>query len=172
MGDKKGTQVKGKILTCFESTRPYDINVSMLWNTVYCYSLLPNIDIFWSNWSQFHVKKVNGRALHARPRCAFVRGKANFLKVWGLNFLVIRVCYVSRSDSLKSWILTKSHDSILRTAINCTHFTRAGITGILQGIEFCVVKYWHWVRFEDMLPMHLGILRALICLVSFYRQYF
>ena len=46
-----------------------------------------------------------------------LRGKSGFLEVWQLDFLVTRACYVSWSKTLKSWILKKSHVSIL--SINC-----------------------------------------------------
>ena len=96
-----------------------------------------------------------------------LQGRRFFLEMWQLDFLVIRLCYVSRSKTLKSWILKKSNGWVLSTAIKRTHSTRAGITRILQGIEFFVVKYWYWVKSEANLPKRLGILRALICLVSF-----
>ena len=40
--------------------------------------------------------------LHARSCFLFVRGRALFLEVRRVDFLVIRVCYVSRSNTLKS----------------------------------------------------------------------
>ena len=102
---------------------------------------------------------------HASCLTPILQGRRVFLKVWWLDFLVIRVCYVSRSKTLKSWISKRSNGSILSTAIKRTYFTRAGITRILQGIESFVVKYWHWVKSEANIPKRLGILRALICLV-------
>ena len=95
-----------------------------------------------------------------------LQGRRGFLEMWCLDFLVIRVCYVSRSKTLKSWILKKSNDWVLSTVINYTHPARAEITGILQGIESFVVKYWYWVKSEASIPKRLGILCALMCLVS------
>ena len=61
------------------------------------------------------------------------------------TLLVLSVCYESRSKPLRSWISEKVHSSFLSTAIKSikrTHPTRAAeITGMLQGIEFSVVKY-------------------------------
>ena len=101
-----------------------------------------------------------------------MRGRRVFLKMWRVDFLVIRVCYVSRSNTLKSWILEKFHDSILSTAIQHTHFKRAGITRIWRGIEFFIWRYPHWVKSEANIPNRLGILRAPICLVFWLHNYF
>ena len=57
-----------------------------------------------------------------------LQGRRIFLEMWWLNFLVIRVCYVSRPNAIKYWILKKSHDWVLSTVINCTHPARAEIT--------------------------------------------
>ena len=104
---------------------------------------------------------------HAWCLTPILQGRRVFLEMWWMDFLVIRVCYVSRSKTLKSWILKKLNGGVLSTAINYTHPARAEITGILQGIEFVVVKYWYWVKSEANIPKRLGILRAPIRLVSF-----
>ena len=99
-----------------------------------------------------------------------LQGRRVFLEMWGFDFLVTIVCCVSRSNTLKSWISKKSHGPILSNAIKRSpprELAIAGITGIWQGIESFVVKYWHWVKSEANIPKRLGILRALICLVSF-----
>ena len=90
-----------------------------------------------------------------------------FLETWPLQFLVIRVGCVSRSNPLKSWILKKSNVWVLSTVINYTHPARAEITGIWQRIECFVFKYRHWVKPEANIPNRLGILRTRISLVSF-----
>ena len=41
----------------------------------------------------------------------------------------------------KTGILKKLNGGVLSTAINYKHPARAGITGILQDIDFFVVKY-------------------------------
>jgi hypothetical protein len=105
-------------------------------------------------------------SLTSRSCLMFVQGRRVFLKVWRLNFLVIKVCYASRPNNFKSWILKKSHGWVLSTVIKRTYLTRAGITRIWQGIEFFVVKYWYWVKSEANKPERLEILRALICSVS------
>ena len=51
------------------------------------------------------------------------QGRRGFLEMWRLDFLVIRVCYVSRSKALKSWILKKSNCWVLSTATNLTTHT-------------------------------------------------
>ena len=104
---------------------------------------------------------------HAWCLTPILQGRRGFLEMWGSDFLVIRVCYASRSKSLRSWILKKSDGWVLSTVINYTHPARAEITGIWQGIDFFVVKYWHWVKSEANVPKHLEILRTPICLVSF-----
>ena len=68
------------------------------------------------------------KTLHARSWFLFVRGRAQFLNMWRLNFLVIGVCHVSRTNALKSWILKKSHVWVLSTTIKRTYLPRAGIT--------------------------------------------
>ena len=108
---------------------------------------------------------------HASCLTPILQGRALFLEVWRVDFLVIRVCYVSRSNTLKSWILEKVHDSILSTAIYHTHFKRAGITGIWRGIEFFIWRYPHWVKSEANIPNRLGILRAPIYLVFCLHNY-
>ena len=109
---------------------------------------------------------------HASCLTPILQGRALFLEVWRVDFLVIRVCYVSRSNTLKSWILEKVHDSILSTAIYHTHFKRAGITGIWRGIEFFIWRYPHWVKSEANIPNRLGILRALMYLFVWLHNYF
>ena len=104
---------------------------------------------------------------HAWCLTPILQGSRDFLEMWRLNFLVPRVCYVSRPNTLKSWILKKSNGWVLSTVINYTHPARAEITGIWQGIESFVVKYWHWVKSEASIPMRLGILRTPVSLVSF-----
>ena len=99
-----------------------------------------------------------------------LQGRRFFFEMWRLNFLVIRVCYVSRSNTLKSWILKKSHAWVLSTVINYTHPARAEITGIWQRIEFFVVKYWHWVKSEANIPKRLRILRTPLCINIWNRK--
>jgi hypothetical protein len=41
-----------------------------------------------------------------------------------MNSLVIRKCYASRSNTLKSWILEKVNGWLLSTAIKHAHFKR------------------------------------------------
>ena len=106
---------------------------------------------------------------HAWCLTPILQGSRDFLEVWRLNFIVTRVCYIMYQGQIpliKSWILKKSHDWVLSNIINYTHPARAEITGIWQGIEFFVVKYWHWVKSEASIPKRLGILRTPVCLVS------
>ena len=66
------------------------------------------------------------------------RSKSNYLKILSNDFLVIRVCYVSRSNTLKSWISERIIIAFLRSRAFHTHFSRAEITGICMNM----VGYW------------------------------
>ena len=122
-------------------------------------------------WQQDQKTAYHYMRDHASCLTPILQGRRVFLEMWRLNFLVSRVCYVSRSNTLKSRILKKSHGWVLSTAINYTHPVRAEITGIWQGIESFVVEYWHWVKSEANIPKRLEILRTPISLVSFWHQY-
>ena len=97
-------------------------------------------------------------------------GKCNSsicLKLLPIVCPAIRVWYVSRPNTLKSWISEKIIVAFLRSRAFHAHFSRAGIMGIWRGIEFFIWRYPHWVKSEANIPKRLGILRAPICLVSF-----
>ena len=67
---------------------------------------------------------------------------------------------IVRFDSEHCYQLHTPHDNL----------TRVEITGLLQDVEFCAVKYWHSVKSEASMPARLGILRAIMCLVSLWHQ--
>ena len=90
-----------------------------------------------------------------------------YLKLLPIVCPAIRVWYVSRPNTLKSWISEKIIVAFLRSRAFHTHFSRAGIMGIWRGIEFFIWRYPHWVKSEANIPKRLGILRAPIYLVSF-----
>ena len=57
-------------------------------------------------------------------------GRAPFFEMWCIDFLVIRVCYVSRSNTLKSWISEKVHGWFLSTDTKRTRSKRVEIAGM------------------------------------------
>ena len=95
-----------------------------------------------------------------------------YLKLLPIVCLAIRVWYVSRPNTLKSWISEKIIVAFLRSRAFHAHFSRAGIMGIWRGIGFFIWRYPHWVKSEANIPNRLGILRALIYLVFWLHNYF
>ena len=101
-----------------------------------------------------------------------MRANSNDLKIQPSDPPAFRLCYVSRSNTLKSWISERFIVGFLRYHLFNICFTRAGITWIWRGIEFSIWRYWHWVNSEANIPNRLGVLRAPICLVFWLHNYF
>ena len=59
-----------------------------------------------------------------------LQGRAGFLEMWWPDFLVIRVCYVSRSTTLKSWVSKRVYCWFLSTATKRTYSKRVEIARI------------------------------------------
>ena len=65
--------------------------------------------------------KRDACALHARSYLTFVQGRAPFLEMRRSDFLVISVWYVSRSNTLKSWVSEIVNDWFLSTDTKRTY---------------------------------------------------
>ena len=72
---------------------------------------------------------MRDRAVHLTP---ILQGRALFLKMWWLDFLVIRVCYVSRSNldfgSLTIKTLLQKLPSIMKYSTSSVKWSRSLIT--------------------------------------------
>ena len=75
---------------------------------------------------RLQVQRVSGGHISS---CSICMGRAPFLELWRLDFLVIRVCYVSRSNTLKSWVSEIVNDRFLSTDVKRTYSKRVEIVG-------------------------------------------
>ena len=123
---------------------------------------------FWCYYvSGFATWPKTVRPRSALPLAPLYVAKYEYLLIRTPESIELRVCWVSRSETLKSWSSKTFIIVILRSRSFSVSFSKAGITGILQCIEIFVWKYRHWVKSESSIPTRLVILRAVICLVSF-----